>query len=65
MPPLGQYFSPLSQRQTSQLLPPKGTDPGPAAFSLQISTFLGTMTGTTMAIRGSLWLAPLSRLAAP
>jgi hypothetical protein len=28
MPPLGQYL-PWSERQTSPLLPPKGTDPGP------------------------------------
>jgi hypothetical protein len=27
--PLWQYFSRLLKRQTSPLLPPKGTDPGP------------------------------------
>jgi hypothetical protein len=44
MPPLWQYFLPLrkEKRQTSPLLPPKGTDPRtPAAFPLQQGRFLG------------------------
>jgi hypothetical protein len=50
-PPLWQYFSRLQADES--IAAPKGHGPPDSAiFSLQIGMFLGTTTGTTMAIAG-------------
>jgi hypothetical protein len=41
---------PVTNRQPSPLLSPKGADPGPQAFSLHNSTFSGTAGGAMIAV---------------
>jgi hypothetical protein len=48
--PLWQYFSRLAKADESIPAPKGRGPPEPAAFPLQIGTFLGTTTGTTMPI---------------
>jgi hypothetical protein len=60
MPPLWQYLARVSKKgRRVHCCPQRARTPYSAESPLQRHAFLGTTMGTTMAIGGPLWPAPL------